>query len=482
LADEISRNAAPGEVSAPRSPGRRRGRPARSSRRGPGPGRNDPGGNGPEGSGSPEGVAGVRIVQDQQGLVELARELRKAGVFGLDTEFIPENRLFPELCLVQVASAEVEAVVDPLAVADLTPIFDLIADSSVLKVVHSGKHDFDIFHGLAGVVPKNVFDTQIAAAVIGHGKRVQIALSALVAGFVGRELSKNEQMSDWLQRPLKPRQVEYAIADVRYLLRLREKLVERARALSRLDWMEQEMAPLTEASSYGLAPENECYRNLDMPGLTPSQRGSLRTLAAWRERRARRSNRPRPWVLRDAVLRDLARRQPKTRDAMLLPYQEGGRRSGKIDPKTIQHARSVISRNHEDLLREIAKGRANPVQFTGPGKVERRAAPESLALLLETWLKLRAAEHGVAPELLATSEELRVIAATYPNPPSDIRPLRGFRRRILGEDLLLILSGKAVIQVDARQDEPGALPPIRLTRPGRLGRFFLRDSRPAASS
>jgi len=177
----------------------------------------------------------VRLGEDADALRKLTGELRRSGAFALDTEFIPENRLFPELGLVQVASAEVEAVVDPLAISDLTPIFDLVGDATVLKVVHSGKHDFDIFHALAGVVPKNVFDTQIAAAVIGHGKRTQIALSALVAGFVGRELSKNEQMSDWLRRPLSPRQVEYAIADVRYLLRLREKLVERARTLSRLD-------------------------------------------------------------------------------------------------------------------------------------------------------------------------------------------------------------------------------------------------------
>ncbi len=408
------------------------------------------------------------------------RHLRESGAFALDTEFIPENRLFPELGLVQVASTEVEAVVDPLAVPDLAPLFELVADPEVLKVVHAGKHDFDIFHALAGVTPKNVFDTQVAAAVIGHGKRLQVALSALVAGFVGRELSKSEQMSNWLQRPLTPRQVEYAIADVRYLLRLRDKLTERARSLSRLEWLEEEMAPLSDPAFYGLPPEDEYYRNLDVAGLTDSQRGSLRTLAAWRERRARTGNRPRPWILRDGVLRDLARRQPKSVEVMLRPYREGARQAGKVDPKTAQHARSVLSRNGEALLREIENGARKPVPFTGTRK-ERRAAPDSLALLLETWTRLRAGQQDVAPEFLATSDELRMIASAYPNPPSGMRPLRGFRRKILGDDLILILSGEAVIQVDANPQQPGALPPIRLSRPGRLGRFFLRDHRPTPS-
>ncbi len=430
----------------------------------------------------PPDYGSVRLIEDAEALAGLAAHVRARGAVALDTEFIPENRFFPELGLVQLATDEVEAVVDPLAVKDLAPIFELVADEKVLKVVHSGKHDFDIFHSLAGVVPKNVFDTQVAAAVIGHGKRVQIALRALVAGFVGREISKNEQMSDWLRRPLSARQVEYAIADVRYLLRLREKLLGRARSLSRLDWIEQEMKPLGDPASYGLEPEDEHYRNLDQPGFTESQRGSLRALASWRERRARTGNRPRTWVLRDGVLRDLARRQPKTVDAMMQPYRESGRRSGKVDQKTAQHARAVLSRSGAALLKEIHAGAANPIPFTGVGKTERRAAPESLALLLETWLKLRASEHGVAPELLATAEELRVIASTYPNPPSSIRPLRGFRRRILGDDLLLILSGDAVIQVEANPKETGALPPIRLSRPGRLGRFFLRGRRPAPAS
>lgn len=427
---------------------------------------------------TPEEIGGVRIVHDQQGLEGLVADLRTAGEFALDTEFIPENRLFPELGLIQVAAPGVEAVVDPLEVKQLDPLLALISDPGVLKVVHSGKHDFDIFYGLASVVPKNVFDTQIAAAVIGHGKKVQIALRTLVAGFVGRELSKQEQMSNWLRRPLTPRQVEYAIADVRYLLPLRNKLTERARALGRLDWLREEMTPLTEEDSYRMPPAEECYRALDSPSLTPSQRGSLRELAAWRERRARASNRPRGWILKDGAVRDLARRQPRNREQLLAPYESVAGRPPKGDPKTIQQTRAVLQKNPDAILRLLGAGARKPLPFTGKGKKERRPAPESLALLLETWLKLRASEHGVAPELLATQEELRAIVAAYPKEAEDARPLKGYRRRILGEDLLLILSGEAVIQVGANGRKTGGQPPIRLARLGRLGRFVLRDSAP----
>lgn len=423
----------------------------------------------------PDQIGGVRVVSDQNGLEELVADLRGAGEFALDTEFIPENRLFPELGLIQVAAPGMEAVVDPLEVKELDPLLGLIADPGVLKVVHAGKHDFDIFYGLASVVPQNVFDTQVAAAVIGHGKKVQIALRTLVAGFVGRELSKQEQMSNWLRRPLTPRQVEYAIADVRYLIPLRNKLTERARALKRLDWLREEMIPLTQEDSYRMPPAEECYRGLDSPSLTPSQRGSLRELAAWRERRARASNRPRGWILKDGAVRDLARRQPRNRDQLLVPYESVAGRPPKGDPKTIQQTRAVLQKNPDAILRVLASGAKKSIPFTGKGKKERRPAPESLALLLETWLKLRASEHGVAPELLATHEELRAIVAAYPEEAPDARPLKGYRRRILGEDLLLILSGEAVIQVGVNGKQRGGQPPIRLARLGRLGRFVLRD-------
>ena len=423
-------------------------------------------------------MGGVRIVQDQAGLEALVADLRAAGEFALDTEFIPENRLFPELGLIQVAAPEVEAVVDPLEVKELGPLFSLISDPGVLKVVHSGKHDFDIFYGLGSVVPKNIFDTQIAAAVIGHGKKVQIALRTLVAGFVGRELSKQEQMSNWLRRPLTPRQVEYAIADVRYLLALRTKLTERAKTLGRLDWLQEEMIPLTEEEAYQMPPAEECYRALDTPALTPSQRGSLRELAAWRERRARASNRPRGWIMKDGAVRDLSRRQPRNPEQLLGPYEAVSGRPPKGDPKTIQQTRAVLQKNTDTVLRVLASGARKPIPFGGKGKRERRPAPESLALLLETWLKLRANEEGVAPELLATQEELRAIVAAYPKEAPEARPLKGYRRRIVGEDLLLILSGQAVIQVGANGHQRGAQPPIRLARLGRLGRFVLRDSRP----
>ncbi len=478
----------PARSGRPSGPGRRRSGDRRSdSSRTPAAGRpaREARGREPKGSGAAgevaagkvdggEVVAGVRVVADEAALRQLAAEIRAAGAFALDTEFIPEHRLVPELGLIQVATDSLEAVVDPLAVPDLTPLFELLADPGVRKVVHSGRHDFEIFHAIGGVAPRNVFDTQVAAAVIGHQRKLQIALRTLVAGFVGRELSKQEQMSDWLARPLAPRQIEYAISDVRYLLPLERKLRERARALGRLEWLEEEMAPLSREDSYGPPEPEEAYRALDGAGFTPEQRGALRALVAWRERRARSANRPRVKILKDGVVRDLARRGPRNHDQLLAPYRSGdGRRPPKGDPKTAAQTRGVLEKHGAEVLRVLRQGAAQPVVFTGSGKVERRAAPESLALLLETWLKLRAAEHGVAPDLLATQEELRAVAAAWPEEAKGVRTLTGFRRRLLGEDLLLILSGKAVIQVGA-PDRDGDRPPIRLARLGVLGRLSLR--------
>lgn len=433
-----------------------------------------------EGAGRPDGSADARvgeveIVESASALEALADGIRRAGAFALDTEFIPENRLIPELGLVQVATADREAVVDPLAVPDLKPLFDLVADPAVRKVVHSGKHDFDIFHELGGVVPRNIFDTQVAAAVIGHQRKLQIGLRTLVAGFVGRDLSKQEQMSNWLARPLTPRQVEYAISDVRYLLPLEAKLRERARSLGRREWLEEEMRRLSANESYGPPAPEQYYRELDGPGFTAEQRGALRALTAWRERQARQANRPRGKILKDGVVRDLARRGPRNAEQLLAPYVWAeGRRPPKADPKTASQTRPVLQKNSAAILRALREGARKPIPFTGSGPVGRRPAPESLALLLETWLKLRATEHGVAPDLLATQEELRAIAAAWPKEAKGVRALAGFRRRILGEDLLLILSGKAVIQVGGK-NAPADRPPIRLARLGVLGRLSLRS-------
>ena len=417
----------------------------------------------------------VWSVCDAEDLGRLVAKLRAAGEFALDTEFIPENRLVPELGLIQVAAEGVEAVVDPLAVKDLGPLYALVADAGILKVVHSGKHDFDLFHNLAGVTPRNIFDTQVAAAVIGHGKRMQIALRALVAGFMNRELSKQQQMSDWLKRPLSPRQIEYAISDVRYLLPLRDKLTAQARRLGRLQWLKEEMKALTDATAYGLPPVEEAYHPLDGAGLSALQRGALKELAAWRETKARKANLPRGWIMKDGVLRDLARRQPRNRGQLMAPYERAGGRPPKGDPRTLQQTRTILTKNAATILKLVAAGAKRPVPWDGPPKHRRRGAAESLSLLLETWLKLRAAQHEVAPELLATQEELRAVSAAYPGEAEGVRTLSGFRREVLGEDLLLILSGKAVIQVGAG-DAEGGMPPIRLARLGRLGRFMLRDS------
>ncbi len=347
-------------------------------------------------------------------LAELSARLERQPRVGLDTEFLRERTYRAQLCLVQLAAPAEAACVDPLILRDLAPLATLLAAAHVLKVMHASRQDLEVLFPLAGLTAP-VFDTQIAAALAGFP--AQIGYAELVRRVLGRELAKSHTRTDWSRRPLSPEQLEYALDDVRYLLPLAEQLETRLGQLGRLEWLREELAGLGDASGFAIDPERAWLRIRGLRGLDPGRERLARELAAWRERRAVEHDRPRGWILDDAVLREMVMRVPRTAQALAQIRD--------LPP-------GLVKRRGAELLACVA---AAAVPDPAPAMPDRPAADPARTALLRKLTAVAqgvAAGLGIAPEVLATRRDLEQLAAGS----ADTGLLQGWRRAVLGERLL----------------------------------------------
>lgn len=358
-------------------------------------------------------------------LAELAARLAGSEWLALDTEFIREKTYLPRLCLIQISNGEVAACVDPLALhGQLQPLLDVLFDGSILKVLHAARQDLEIFLNDWHRIPLPLFDTQPAAALLGHGD--QVGYAKLVQQVLGVELPKDHSRTDWARRPLESGQLRYALDDVIYLgqiyLKMRGFLSDR----ERLQWLAADFADLADPASYVQDPDTAWQRIKGRQHLRGVQLAVLQTLAAWREEQARGRDLPRRWVLKDEVLVDLARRRPK--DAEQLSRIRG------LEPP-------VIRRDGEALLTQIAAGLAMPKEdwpTEGPSGKPLTALQEAKADLLSATLRLLAETHQLSPHAIASRKDLEKLVRGA----SDTPLLEGWRRKVAGEHLLDVLAGR----------------------------------------
>ncbi|MEX2453740.1 MAG: ribonuclease D, partial [Rhodospirillaceae bacterium] len=232
----------------------------------------------------------------------------------VDTEFIREKTYWPELCLVQVGTADEAVAIDSLAAGiDLAPLFDLLADESVLKVFHAARQDVEIFVHLSGRVPHPIFDTQVAAMVCGYGDSV--GYERLVRDITRQSIDKTMRFTDWSKRPLGQKQIEYALGDVTHLQKIYARLSKQLDASGRAAWLSEEMAVLTDPGTYLIDPEN-AWKRLKTRSRKPRYLATVRALAAWREQSAKSNNVPRNRILRDEALTEIAAHAPKSADEL----------------------------------------------------------------------------------------------------------------------------------------------------------------------
>jgi ribonuclease D len=357
------------------------------------------------------------LVTTSTALADLAARLQAGASVGLDTEFLRERTYRAELCLLQLSSPLDACCVDPLALTDLSPLAPVLIEPRVTKVMHASRQDIEVLFPIAGMV-RPVFDTQVAAALAGLP--AQIGYADLVRRLLGRELAKAHTRTDWSRRPLSAEQIEYALDDVRYLLPLREQLEEQLERSGRLAWLHEEMHAFLDGRNVATEPEQAWLRIKGLRSLDPSRERLARLLGAWRERRAIERNRPRGWILEDALLRDIVMRVPRSAaELAALPEFPSG----------------LLKHCGAELLECI---RAAQVPDPAPPLNTRtRPDPEKSALVrkLGTLNQHTAAELGISPEVLATRRDLELLA----DGQRDVAVLRGWRRGVIGERMLAAL-------------------------------------------
>jgi ribonuclease D len=253
------------------------------------------------------------LITKSDDLEALVDRLSKQPFVAVDTEFMRENTYWPDLCLIQVASSDEAAAIDPKAEGiELKPLLDLlVGNEGVLKVFHAGGQDLEIIHNLTGKVPYPLFDTQIAAMALGHGE--QIGYSNLIESLLGHSLDKGARFTDWGRRPLDKRQIDYAIADVTHLATIFPRMVEKLRKTGRGAWLDDEMERLADPSSFAFEP-TDAWKRLKLPNRNPAVLGRLKALAAWRETEARSKNLPRGRIVKDDTLTEIVLHPPKSQD------------------------------------------------------------------------------------------------------------------------------------------------------------------------
>jgi ribonuclease D len=365
---------------------------------------------------------------------------RAEGAFALDLEFQRERTFWAKLCLIQVATRTESRIVDPLSRdADVTPIVELVADPSVETILHSGGQDMEILHRLSRRLPKNVFDTQIAAALLGMGE--QIGYAALVERLCGVKLDKLETLTDWSRRPLTQAQVTYALDDVRHLFAVRDALKSELDARGRSSWAVEENAFYEAIDTYESDPREAWMRITRTRGLAGRGLAILREVAAWREETAQEDDEPRGRLATDDILVEIARRTP--RSARDLGAIRG------LHP-------NVIGRYGDAIVAAVERGAAVPEREWPAPASGRMDDPHAAVLLdfLEVVLRWRAARAEIAPSYVGSRRDLaellefeRRAGPSVPvvEPPS---LLCGWRRELAGDEILAALRGEAQLFVD----------------------------------
>ena len=363
-------------------------------------------------------------------LAEACARMGKHPFVTVDTEFLRETTYYPMLCVAQMATSDEAVVIDALAKdIDLSPFFDLMADEKVMKVFHAARQDLEIVWNLAKKIPHPIFDTQVAAMVLGYGD--SISYDQLVQRITGDTLDKSNRFTDWTRRPLTEAQLRYAVSDVTHLRDVYLKLSSDLATRDRSDWVRAEMDVLTDPDTYKMEPER-AWERLKSRVRKPKDLAILMEVAAWREREAQTRDVPRGRVLKDDVIGDIAIQAPTTIEQLgqLRSLPRGFERS-KWGEAIVEAIKRGLARDPKQLPRiERFKGAAN-----GAATVE----------LLKVLLRMTSERHGVAAKVIATVDELERIAA---DDEADVPALKGWRRELFGDKALALKHGRLALAVE----------------------------------
>lgn len=366
------------------------------------------------------------FVSTQAELEDFCRLAKQSKAIAVDTEFLREKTYYPKLCLVQVAAGDAIAAIDPIAIHDLAPLADLFRDPGIVKIFHACAQDLEVILDAMGCACAPVFDTQLAAAFLGM--RQQSGYGALVERYTGVVLAKAEALTDWSRRPLDPEQLVYAEDDVRYLPGIYERMVAELERDGRLDWVRPEMERIANPAFLQRLPEDAYLRLRKSGNFTRRQLAIAREACAWREREAAAHDIPRRWVLSDEVMVEVCRRTPVTIDRL----------------KRIRGTEQLALPAARGLCEAVRRGLDCPAEKCP--KVEHRGRPsaetEGVLDLMYAVLRLISERTGVAPQLIATKDDLLDYALARKGALAE-----GWRHELAGKTLSELLDGKVGLTV-----------------------------------
>lgn len=375
-------------------------------------------------------------------LAQTCELLKSCSVLAVDTEFHRETTYYPEFALLQIYGNGQCWIIDPIALDDLTPLWDVICDPSILKVFHAARQDMEIILKESGKLPLPLFDSQVAAALLGLGQ--QVGFGNLVQRIAKKELAKQESFSDWMSRPLRPKQLEYAADDVIWLMPIYQHLSERLEARGRLAWLDEEQAKLCDIATYQENDDALLWRVKGVNKLKGRALAVLRELAGWREMQAKQRNLPRRRLIADEPLLEIARRD-------------------ELDSDILKRIRGLtqgtVRRFGDDLISVWKQGKAIPEeQWPKPHRRNHHTTGTDLRLeLLDTLLRLKAEEGDISGAILSSKSELADLASWGKQrklPEPDIACLKGWRRVLVGKDLLHLLHGDISLRIDPNSGNP----------------------------
>jgi ribonuclease D len=377
-----------------------------------------------------------KIVATDAELEALCGRLESASAVAFDTEFVPEYTFAPDLCLVQVAAEDVLVAVDPYSVGDLKKFWRILTDPAREVVVHAGKEEMNFCQEYAGRLPQKLIDVQLAAGLVGMG--YPLSLDNLLQKTVkGNKLKKTETRTDWRKRPLTMTQVDYALDDVRYLLQVRAKLGEKLEKLGRMHWLEEETKRFLATTAR--RSDDRWTRVSGAGGLRGLDLAVFRELVNWRDDRAKRVNKPARWVLRDDLLAELAKRQPKT-----IKELQAMRGAGNV----------ANSEAGAEIVEAVERGLGLPTE-NWPARPKRRDPVEEqmVVKILSAALIHVAQEADVAPSLLGGNDDLKdfvnfVLDKDDSTPPPKLA--QGWRKEVCADYLTDLIHGKVHLRISAK--------------------------------
>lgn len=371
----------------------------------------------------------IQYIDTPEKLETLCQQIKTESWLALDTEFLREKTYYPKFCLLQIATPEWVACIDPLVLDDLQPLFDEIYNPNIIKVFHSCRQDLEIFYQITGKIPSPVFDTQIAAPLLGIQENPGYAM--LVSTFLNINLSKAHTRTDWSVRPLSAEQLQYAADDVIYLCKIYDIMCTKLTELERFDWLTDDFKLLNNPEMYQIKPENAWLKVKGKNKLTGKQLSIIQSLTKWREQVAQKEDKPRNWLIRDDLLLELAKLQPTTvreLGAIRNINERLVRRHGKVLCQLIDEARQQAAIPLKD--KEIS--------------FKKTQSQEGVLDILTAVVRIRAEENSLNPNILASRKDLEKLLFKDSESPL----LTGWRFSMVGYELEELLSGEYTLKLN----------------------------------